>query len=365
MAAVDSVRIARDLRRHGAVVKPVASESALELVGEPTLEWGCGKPVTSTLTGGAEHVELSGEDLLLVAPATANTVAKMAHGVADGGLTAVAAAFPAEKIVVAPSMHLELYGSGAFRENLKTLRERGVRSIPPEVSESAAKLPPAQEITSYVKRQLRENDIPIRVVVTGGATAEPVDDIRIVTTRASGRTGVALAREAYERGADVTLVHGKGAEEPPRWVESIEVGTAEEMTDATVEALQGADVLISSAAISDHSMKPAEGKLPGDEPAELEMRPVEKLVDIAMERFPDLRVVAFKAESGVDDDELLQSAREKLDEGADLVVANDVSRDGAGFGSEGNEVMIVDGGSEKIRASKAEIAKLVLDRLEE
>lgn len=362
VAAVEAPRLARELRRHGAVVKPVATRSALELVGEPALEWACDEPVVTELGGGAEHIELSDRDLLLLAPATANTVAKLASGIADNALTSVAAAFPPERTVVAPAMHLELYESDTFRRNIENLERSGVRVLRPRVGEGAAKLQPRREMVSYAKRMLRKGDLEgKRVVVTGGATAEPVDDIRIVTTRASGKTGVALAREAYERGAGVTLVLGRGTAEPPRWVDTVRVETAEEMTEASMEALEEADVLISSAAISDCSLEPHDGKLPGDEPIAIEMDPVRKLIDQARAAYPDLDIVAYKAESRVDDEELLESAEQKLAEGADLVVANDVAREDAGFESDDNEVLIVDGGSEKVRAPKTEIAEMVLD----
>lgn len=362
VAAVQSVKVARELRRHGAVVKPFATESALWFVGRKTLEWACDEEPVVELTGRAEHLEFSDADALLIAPATANVVGKMAAGIADDSLTSLAAAFDPEDTVVAPAMHVQLYESDKFRENLETLRDLGVRVVRPVVKEGAAKLPRPEEVVSFTKRTVRDNDLPLKVVVTGGTTAEALDDIRVVTTRASGRTGAALAREAYERGGDVTLVYGRGTVEPPRWVETARVETAEEMTESTLGALEGADLLVSSAAISDHTVEPLEGKHPGDEPLELEMRTVVKLVDLAAERYPDLDIVAFKAESRVDDEELLEAAKEKLGDGVKLVVANDVSREDAGFESEENEVIIVDGGSGKLRASKAKIAEEVLDR---
>lgn len=364
VAAVQTLKLARELRRHGALVKPVATPSALKVVGKQALEWACDEPLVTELTGKAEHLDLADDgDLLLVAPATANTVAKMANGIADNALTSLAAAFSPEETAVAPAMHLELYESDAYRDNVETLRSRGVTVVPPRISEDAAKLAAPEEIVARSKRLLRTQDLPIEIVITGGTTAEPVDDVRILTTRASGKTGVALAREAYERGADVTLLMGRGTEEPPRWINTIRVETAAEMTENALAVAGHADALISSAAISDHSGEPHEGKLPSDEPLEIEMEPIPKMLNGAMEANPELTVVAYKAESRMDDEELIEAAGEKLEAGADLVVVNDVTREGAGFGTDTNEVIIVDGGSERVRDTKRAIAGRVLDRL--
>jgi len=365
VAAVQSVKIARELRRHGAVVKPVATKAALDMVGEQALQWACERPVLTGLSGKAEHLALAENDLLLVAPTTANTVAKIANGISDNTLTAVAAAFDPEKVVLSPAMHLQLYETDAYRKNIETLKDRGTHLVRPVVTEGAAKLPPSEEITGYTKRLLRGSDLEgKKIVVTGGTTAEPLDDIRIITTRASGKTGLANAREAYERGAEVTLVLGRGTVQPPRYIDTVRTETAEEMTLATIEALEGADVLISSAAISDHSTQPQEGKHPSDETLQVELEPVQKLIDEARASYPELEVVAFKAESHVDDEELLKAARDKLSESISLVAANDVSRENAGFESDQNEVLLVDeDSSEKIQAPKLRIAQEILNRL--
>lgn len=364
VAAVQSIKLIRELRRHGAIVKPVATTSALNLIGKQALEWASEENVVDRLTGRAEHIDLAESiDLLLIAPATANTVAKLANGVADNALTALAASLPPEKIAVAPAMHLQLYENDAYRDNSQTLKERGATFVTPRTSEGAAKLAATRDILLHAKRLLRPDDLPLRIVITGGTTAEPLDDVRIVTTRASGKTGVALAEEAHERGADVTLVQGRGTTEPPRTIDTRRVETAGDMTAEVMSTLEEADAFICSAAISDHSADPHEGKLPSAEDLEITMEPIPKLIDRAREQYPDLTIVVFKAESRLDDETLLKVAQEKLDDGMDLVVVNDISRENAGFGTDENEVIIVNDGSEKVNASKRKIAELVLDRL--
>ncbi len=368
VAAVKCPELARELMRHGADVRACMTSSAIGLITPQLMHWATGKDVVTEITGKIEHIELAQwADLVLVAPATANTLGKMAHAIDDTPVTSVVSvAFGLEKPIVAVlAMHESMYQHKLFQENLVKLRSAGVHILEPRIEEGKAKLASVEEVVQSVIELLGPHDMEgMRVLVTAGPTVEPIDPIKLITNRSSGKMGVAVARVAASRGAEVALIYGPGTEAPPPNVKVVRVQTTREMCEAFKRELKSPrDIIVSTAAAQDFAIeRPAERKLRHFESPILKLVPAPRVLDEVRKLAPNAFVVGFKAEFNVSDEELLAAAREKLDEGLDMVVANDVARPGAGFGSETNDVIIVtSSGSKPIHATKVEIARAIID----
>jgi phosphopantothenoylcysteine decarboxylase/phosphopantothenate--cysteine ligase len=330
IAAVKVVELAHELRRRGATVRAVMTESAQGIVHPWAVEFATDAPVVTEVTGSVEHVELCGRDgwadVFLVAPATANTVGKVAAAIDDSPVTTTATtALGADvPVVVAPAMHEPMYDHPGVVDAIERVESWGVDFVDPRVEEGKAKIASEEAIVLATARAA--GDRPLdgeRVVVTSGATSEPVDPVRVLTNRSSGKTGRAVAAACYVRGADLTLVHGDG-DVPSADVRDVE--TAAEMTAATLEACEDADALVSAAAISDYTVEPSEEKLRSGRDLTLDLQQTPKLLGAVRDEHPDLPVVGFKAETSGDDDAMVEAARGILDR-SDLafVVANDAS----------------------------------------
>jgi phosphopantothenoylcysteine decarboxylase/phosphopantothenate--cysteine ligase len=311
VAAVTVVELAHELRRRGATVRAVMTDAAQGIVHPDAVSYATDGETVTELTGAVEHVDWCGKDgwadVCLVAPATANTIGKIAAGIDDTPVTtmvttALGAGVP---VVVAPAMHEGMFDHPGVGENLETLEEWGISTVAPRVEEGKAKIATADAIALEVAREVGPSPLEgATVVVTSGPTAEPVDPVRVLTNRASGRTGRAVAKGVYANGGDVILLHSEG-EVPYAAVETVE--TAAEMTDAAVEAAADADALVSAAAIGDFTVEAAAEKIPSGEPVTLELEPTRKLVDAVRDVAPDLPIVGFKLES--DPKRLPESAR--------------------------------------------------------
>ncbi len=326
VAAVTVVELAHELRRRGATVRAVMTEAAQGIVHPDAVTYATDATVVTELTGNVEHVELCGKDgwadVCLVAPATANTIGKIAGGIDDTPVTttvttALGAGIP---LVLAPAMHEGMFDHPGVDENLEKLESWGVSVVPPRVEEGKAKIASADTIALETARATPPSPLSgSHIVVTSGATADPIDPVRVLTNRASGQTGRAIARGIYVNGGWVTLLHD-GGEVPYATVRSVE--TAAEMTDAALEAAAEADALVSAAAISDYTVEPAPEKLSSGVDRSLDLQPTPKLVDAVREVRPGLPIVGFKLES--DPDSLPESAQRLLDRvGMAFVVANE------------------------------------------
>ncbi len=368
VAAAKCPELARELMRRGANVRVVMTPHATRLITPQLMHWATGNEVIAELTGKIEHVELAQwADLILTAPATANTLSKVACAIDDTPVASVVsvALGLGKPVVMVPAMHASMYQHKLLQENLARLRSAGIHVLEPRLEEGRAKLPGVQEIVSFVIESLGPRDMQgMRVLVTAGPTVEPIDPIKLITNRSSGKMGIAVARAAVVRGAGVTLIYGPGSETPPANVKLVRVQTTAEMRDAFGRELGSRqDVIVSAAAAQDLAVeRPAEHKLRHSEPVTLKLVPAPRVLGGVRKLAPDAFVVGFKAEYDVSDEELLDAAKNKLGEGLDMVVANDVARSGAGFGVDTNEVMIVTPSSSKsMRATKAEIARAILD----
>ena len=373
IAAVKTVELARELRRRGAEVFPVMTPEAQRILHPDALHYACGHEAVSEIGGDVGHVTFCGvegdADLLLIAPATVNTISKIACGIGDTAVTTFAsAALSHMPVIIAPSMHGSMYDNPIFRRNLDDLEELGVTVIPPFIDEGAAKLASIESIVVAVEHTLLHGALDgVKVVVTGGATSESIDPIRIITSRASGRTGTEIALECYRRGAEVVYIYASRHRHPTLLpegtsIKQIHVESAADMLDACMEHVRDADVFISSAAVSDYTTSFAEKKIPSGEIRNLELIPTPKILGRVRETYPDVQVVGFKAETNISDDELISRALElKEKHNLLMVIANDVSE--GGMGGESNRIIILSDRERVEEGYKDELAVAIVDEL--
>lgn len=379
VAAIQCPEIARTLMRHGADVFAVMSPMAQKIIHPYLMEWATGNPVVTELTGKIEHVALVGQhsevaDLVLVAPATANTISKIACGIDDTTVTSVVStAFGSNcSIIVVPAMHESMYNHPILTENIKRLKAFGVEFVGPRIEEGKAKIAETKDIVEAVVRKLatKQDFSGLKVLVTAGPTLEYIDPMRVVTNRSSGKMGVAIAEEALGRGAEVTLVYGPGATTPPARSRTVSVETTEQMYEAVVSELKSKkyDVVIAVAAAADWTPeKPYAYKVSTHKVhlLDLKLKPTRKIIDEVKKVSPKTFLLAFRAEYNLPKKELIGSAYKRLlSSKADLIAANDVAKEGVGFGTDTNEVFIVDKEKNVIHvplASKREVAGKILD----
>jgi phosphopantothenoylcysteine decarboxylase/phosphopantothenate--cysteine ligase len=379
IAAYKACELVRLLVQRGHEVRVVATRHALEFVSPLALQTLCGSPVRSELFSLTEesaisHIELADwAEVALLAPATANLLARLAAGLADDLLTTVCLATRAP-LVAAPAMNVNMYRHPATQQNLDRLAKRGVSIVGPGEGELACgwtgegRLVDLEQIAAAAERAASPGALRGEVVlIDAGPTAEPIDPVRVLTNRSSGRMGFALAEIAARQGAEVILVAGPVSLATPPGVERIDVETAGEMRDAVLANLPRATIAILAAAVSDYTAAaPAARKLKREAAPRLTLELV-RVPDILREVVAGARgqtVVGFAAET----EDVLANARAKLAaKGCQLIVANDVSRPDIGFDAERNEVSIVGPRPEDVvlvpKASKLEVAEHILARV--
>jgi phosphopantothenoylcysteine decarboxylase/phosphopantothenate--cysteine ligase len=395
IASYKAVDLVSQLQQAGALVDVIMTEHAEDFICSLTFATMSHRPVYSNLweaSGQAAemHIALAEQaELLAVVPATANTIAKLANGIADTMLTAVALATKAP-LLLAPAMYKEMYTHPATQVNLALLRERGAHIVEPEVGRLASgaigpgRLPDTAILLGAISMTLGQNgDLAgRRVIITAGGTQEPIDPVRYISNRSSGKMGYSLAKEARNRGAHVILVSGPVALPAPYGVELHYINTARQMRDAVYDLITGADVLVMSAAVADFSpANPAQLKIKknsnegrGHEGAETFSISLVHSPDILGEladtlEDPTQQVqrhpirVGFAAET----DNIITNARDKLHrKRLDLLVANDVTRSDSGFGTDTNKVFIfhADGAIDDCPVmSKTDVAAAIWDRI--
>jgi phosphopantothenoylcysteine decarboxylase / phosphopantothenate---cysteine ligase len=368
IAAYKACELLRVLVKAGHEVTPLLTPDAERFVTAHTFEALARREAPRDL-----YPHLVDADLLVIAPLSANTLAKLAHGLADNVLTQAALAFRGP-VLAAPAMNVRMWEHPATKENVARLLERGVELIGPDEGELAegehglGRMTEAEAIFARCQALLGANG-PLggkRIVVSAGGTREPIDLVRYVGNRSSGRMGVALAAEARKRGGDVTLVYANGAVPPPAGIELVHAPTAADI-EREMLARADADVILMAAAVSDYRPgKPESGKRPkSKETWTIALEPTEDvLAELARRRHNGQVLVGFAADAG----ELgLARAREKLaNKGGDLVVFNDVSDSSVGFESDENEVVLISARGERRigRRSKEDCAVAILDEVE-
>ncbi|MFL6297883.1 MAG: bifunctional phosphopantothenoylcysteine decarboxylase/phosphopantothenate--cysteine ligase CoaBC [Actinomycetes bacterium] len=386
IAAYKAAELARELQRAGAEVQPLLTAAGEQMVSRATFAALTGRQVPASVwddPAAVEHVALARwGQVLVVAPATAHTLARLAAGLADDLLTNVALAFPGP-VVVAPAMHTEMWEHPATRANLELLERRGVRVVPPASGPLTSgdvgpgRLAELDDLVAGVVAALEPvrgapGDRPgpglagARVLVSLGGTREPLDPVRYLGNRSSGRMGAAIVAEALRRGAEVTAVAAATTVDPPAGAHLLRVETAQQLYAAVLAAADAQDVLIMAAAVADFRPKRvAEGKLKKDQGVpEVVLEPTpDTLAELGRRRRPDQVLVGFAAETG----DHLAGARKKLEsKHLDLVVLNHVEGAHSAFGADDADAYLVDADTveELPRTSKAAIAAHLLDRVE-
>jgi phosphopantothenoylcysteine decarboxylase/phosphopantothenate--cysteine ligase len=394
IAAYKALELARLATKEGHAVRVLMTPAAQRFIGAASFEGIVGAPVLSDEFGrdpvrGAfpgdpdpqhdpiGHLEVvANADVYLVAPASANTIAKLAAGLADSMVTTSFLASTAPRLV-APAMNDRMYRDAATQANLATLRERGVMVIEPEEGALASRgerglgrLPEPRTLLDAIESSLPGPSGPwdgLRVLVSAGGTREPIDPVRFIGNRSSGRMGIAVCEQAARRGAEVTLVAANVSLPAPAGIRRIDVETAAELASALGREFDSADVLVMAAAPADFRPRRAAGEKIHRESAdklELDLEPTDDILAALGERRREGQTIfGFAAETSGG----VERAREKLDrKGADAIVLNDVSRAEIGFESTENEVVIVErSGEHRVPlASKEEVAAAILDRVE-
>ncbi|MFH1126580.1 MAG: bifunctional phosphopantothenoylcysteine decarboxylase/phosphopantothenate--cysteine ligase CoaBC [archaeon] len=376
VAAVKSPEIARELMRHGAEVYPVMSESAKKIIHPYLMEWSTGNPCITELTGRIEHVELCGKhekkaDLLLIAPATANTISKIACGIDDTTVTTFATTALGSKIpvIIVPAMHESMYENPIIEKNIYLLKSQGIIFIDPKIAHMKAHISPTEHIVKticsiFTKKDLKDK----RILITAGPTIEHIDPVRIITNPGSGKTGIYLAKAAHKRGADVTLITGNIGQLEKDGYKIIQTKTTSQMYNAVKGNLKDTDIFIHTASVADFTLDASQEKISTDKKTiTLTLKPTIKIIDEIKKIKKDIFLVGFKADHSVKKDILIEKAKKKLEKSdADMIVANDVSIEGCGFGTDENKVIIVDKKGkvmETEKIHKKDLADLILDEI--
>jgi phosphopantothenoylcysteine decarboxylase/phosphopantothenate--cysteine ligase len=365
IAAVECVKLCRELTRHGAEVHVVMSKDALTIIHPYAMEFASGRPVTTAIDGKVQHVTMCGDvpdkaDLLLIAPATANTISKVACGIDDTPVTtfATTALGTGIPVIMVPAMHATMMQHKAVKENIERLRSFGVHVLQSRMEESKAKMPDIDHIITYAISVTGKNDLAgKRVLVIAGATEEPLDDVRVITNRSSGETGVEMARAAFERGASVDIWMGRCDVVIPSYLSATRYSTFADLSrlmDAGIDH----EVVLFPAAVSDYSpVRRTEGKMPSeDDDLTITLKRNPKLIDDIQAKV----VVGFKAQSKVTDEELVADAKNLMTRsGCSIVVANDVKDVTRGK----TKVIAIskDGASHIFEGTKHQVAGRIMD----
>ena len=339
IAAIKAPLIARALRRQSAEVVAFVSSEALRYTTVEALEWSTTNPVITKLTAAAEHLS---DDrpfaAYVVAPATYNTINKLRYGIADGVVTSSVASAIGRmergktKVLLAPTMHGSLHNS-LLTESLKHLQTMGVKIIPPKVAYGKNNLPTEALIVSEVIRALSNSSLKsIPILVTGGTTPVPIDNVRAIATRFTGRLGGCIAEELYYRGAGVKLLKGQGNYNPPEYLPYRTIDTYQEYRQTVIEELAQNKYQwgIFSAAVADYQPKQVfSGKIPSGGALQIELIPTAKVIAEVRSKYPQLNMITFKYQENVTHEELMAIAYQRLEQNYQMVVANRGEEKGA------------------------------------
>ncbi|MDP9321236.1 MAG: bifunctional phosphopantothenoylcysteine decarboxylase/phosphopantothenate--cysteine ligase CoaBC [Chloroflexota bacterium] len=382
IAVYKVIELARRMTQAGATVQVVMTRGATQFVQPLTFQALTYRPVEVEMFGAFDdratgHVAMGQHaDVIVVAPATAHTIARLAHGFADDliGTTVLAAHAP---LVIAPAMETHMWANPATQANVDALRDRGATIVEPESGELASglvgqgRLASLEAIGAAIEEALTRSTALAgkRVIVTAGPTLEPIDPVRVVTNRSSGKMGYAIAAAAQRAGAEVTLVSGPTALRAPAGVSMVQIETAKELSDAVLAALPRADAVVMAAAVADYGPAKALGQKlkkreQGDEVSLALVRTADVLEAIVAKRDPRTLVIGFKAETG---EAVAEATRMLRDKRLDLVVANDVTADGSHFGGDTNQVTFVsaDGAEALPLLSKRDVARRLVAKIAE
>jgi phosphopantothenoylcysteine decarboxylase/phosphopantothenate--cysteine ligase len=378
IAAYKACEIIRRLKKLGAEIVVVMSENAKKFITPLTLETLSENEVVTEMFPkrrfvGIRHVDLAGwADLILIAPATANVIGKIRSGIADDILTTIVISSKAP-VLIAPAMNVNMYENPIFQENLSYLEKLGYKFVEPEVGELASGIvgkgrlaKPETIVDETVKLLTREKDLKGKsILVTASRTEEPLDPVRYLSNRASGKMGYAIAQEAYQRGAKVTLISGPSSLPIPSGLNFIQVKTAKDMLATVRSAFKKVDALIMAAAVSDFSPSViSKDKIKkGEEEILLKLKPTVDILKEMGRKKKEKILVGFSLET---EDEIKNAKKKLTEKNLDLIVVNNPNVSGAGFEVDTNQVTLIDkrGRTEKLPLlSKKEVASKILDKV--
>ena len=361
ISAVESVRLIHELRRHGAEVFPVITESAKRIIHPYSLEYASGNRVVEELTGAIEHVRLvEDSDLFLIAPSTANTISKISLGIDDSTVTSVFSnALGKIPIVVVPAMHINMYTNPIIRKNIDVLKSFGVIFLDPLIDEEKAKIADYRSITAEVIRALNTQLKGKKIFIIGGSSYENIDDVRVISNNSTGETSIDIATMAYYMGADVDLLLGNVSVEVPPFLDYEKFTNIDSLV-SKIDSIKKSDAVIVPAALSDFTTEKIDGKISTEGPFSIKLKPTPKFLKKLREKYKGV-LVGFKAEYGVSKDELIERARRRMSEySLDMVVANDLKDVRAGY----TKVIVIRGRKEtEIEGDKLEVAGRILKLL--
>ncbi|MFW6127736.1 MAG: bifunctional phosphopantothenoylcysteine decarboxylase/phosphopantothenate--cysteine ligase CoaBC [Halobacteriota archaeon] len=361
VAAVESVKLARELVRRGAEVVGIMSKGAQKIIHPYALEFATHELITE-ITGKVEHVDLLDADMLLIAPASANTISKIATGVADTPVTLTAATVLGKMpVIIVPSMHESIYDNPVIQENMSKLREFAeIEVVEPHHEEEKAKFPPMETICLHVERSVYPQDMAGKnAIVTSGPTYEQIDPIRFISNKSSGLMGKEIALELWRRGASITYISSHPLNLGLSQFKEIFTYSVSDMLKAsTDEVKNGCDLFVSAAAPSDFVVEMNDKKVKTGE-ISLKLKAAPKIIK-ELRKFYDGPIIGFKAETGVSDEELYQIAHDKMiDDKLEMVVANDVKE--KGMGTEDTRVLMLTGKrNDWSEGSKTQIAEEII-----
>ncbi|MEA4956365.1 Coenzyme A biosynthesis bifunctional protein CoaBC [bioreactor metagenome] len=392
IAATESIKLARELRRQGFEVKSFMSDAATKIIHPNSMEFATGEEVVLDITGGIEHVKYSQADLILVAPATANVITKFAYKISDNPINSllITADGHDTPILFVPSMHDSMLKSisGNIDKIKSEISSKKVQFVSPRMEEGKAKFPKITDIIleskhlislSNYEQKINKKDnndsnaedntpnLSKKILISLGGTYEAIDPIRGITNKSSGKMGLELAKEAYSRGFDVKIIAGMIDVDMPNCFDITYVESSQEMNKITKELVKDYDIFIATAAVSDFApINKSESKISSSINLSLEFKQTEKIIRQIKELNPNIFLVGFKADYNISKDEMINLAKKQMKEvGTDLVVTNDVSIESCGFGSDNNQVILVDEEILEVpKCSKTEIAEIIFDKLE-
>ena len=377
VAAYKAIELARLLMRHGADVTCVTSNAATKLIQPDYFKWATGNEVITKLTGELEHIRLADynqSDLIIVYPATANTLGKLANGIDDTPISTVLTVGFGSKIpiLMCLAMHDSMYGNLAVKKNIQFLKNK-IEFISPQMIEGKAKAPEPEDVLEYILKKFGFSSAlkNKKVLMTAGPTIEHIDPVRVITNQSTGKTGLSLASELISAGAKVTLVYGPGEEKPPNGAKIINVLSSKEMLNAVkTELKKKFDIVIMTAAVADYiPTNPSKKKIKSSkDKIEISLKKAPKIIDQIKKFQKNVLLVGFKAETNLTKNQLIKSAQKKLKESSsDMIVANDIGSSRYKKNPQNNQVIIVD--TEKVAVSKwmnkQKIAKFIKKQIEQ
>ena len=376
VAAYKAIELARLLMRHGADVICVTSDAVTKLVQPDYFKWATGNEVITKLTGELEHIRLADynqSDLIIVYPATANTLGKLANGIDDTPVSTVLTVGFGSKIpiLMCLAMHASMYENAAVKKNIEFLRNK-IEFLAPQQIEGKAKATEPEDVLGYVLKKFGFSSIlkNKKVLITAGPTIKHIDPVRIITNQSSGKTGILLASELISSGAKVTLVYGPGSEKPPKGATVIKISTSNEIFNVVKKEMSKKfDVVIMAAAISDYiPEKPNKNKIKSTKnKIKISLKKTPKIINFIKKYQKNVFLVGFKAEANISKNEMIILGKKKMNESnADMIIANDIGSVRYKKNPESNEIFIID--SDKVISSgwmkKEKIAKFIKKEIE-